>query len=311
MAKKQGVQDGASTATKIWVTLLILFGLAIIGAFTAAVITLFNGAGGGYGANVAVIPVEGVLVANDDGSFGSGVAASDTLLEDIRKAEGESSIKAVIFRINSPGGSAVASDEVATAIRRMQKPSVAVIREVGASGAYWVASATDHVVANPMSVTGSIGVLGSYLSFGRFLEHWNVTYNQLISGEMKDVGTPFRELTPQERLFLQQKLDAIHEYFLQSVAENRNMSAEQVRPLADGRFFLGSEAKENGLVDQLGGEEEALDWINATIKAEPVTVVYEHRRSLLDVLTSLSAQRSLTPAAALQAMQEESVPMAR
>jgi protease-4 len=310
MAKKQGIQEGASTATKIWVTLLILFGLAVVGTVIAAAITLFSGATG-YGANVAVIPVEGVLVANDDGSLGSGVAASDTLLADIKRAEEDGSIKAVMFRINSPGGSAVASDEIVTAIKRMKKPSVAVIREEGASGAYWVASATDHVVANPMSVTGSIGVIGSYLSFGRFLEHWNVTYNQLIAGGMKDVGTPFRELTPQERLFLQQKLDTIHEYFLQSVAQNRNLTADQVRPLADGRFFLGSEAKDAGLVDQLGGEQEALDWINATIKAEPVTVVYEHKRSLLDVLTSLSTQRSLTPETALQAMQAESVPMAR
>ena len=90
------------------------------------------------------------------------------------------------------------------------------------------------------------------------------------------------------------------------------MSVEQVRPLADGRFFLGSEAKENGLVDELGGEQEALDWINATIKEKPITVVYEHKRSLVDVLAGLSTQQSLTPEAALQAAAEQDgVPMAK
>ena len=205
MAKKSELQvHETSLSTKIWVTILVLVGLALVASIVAAVIMLFGGSNSSYGANVAVIPVEGeLLVGSDSSTLGASVASSDTILADIQKAEDDADIKAVIFRINSPGGSAVASDEIATAIKRMKKPSVAVIREVGASGAYWVASATDHVVANPMSITGSIGVIDSYLSFGRFLSDWNVTYNQLVAGDMKDVGTPYRELTPQERAFLQ------------------------------------------------------------------------------------------------------------
>ena len=304
-----------SIGTKILIAVIVLFGLALIAAMAAAMIAFFSGADLASGANVAVIPIEGVIVTGDTGSLG-GEVSSDTVVQDIRRAEDDSSIKAVLFRIDSPGGSAVASDEIAAAIKRMKKPSVAVIREVGASGAYWVASATDHVVANRMSITGSIGVIGSYLSFGRFLSDWNVTYNQLIAGDEKDIGTPFRELTPQERQFLQQKLDTIHDYFIQAVAANRNMTVAQVTPLADGRFFLGSEAQQDGLVDQLGGEQEALDWINATIKEEPVTVVYEHKPTLTDILAGLEAQRSALPGALAslpseQAISDVPAPMAR
>jgi protease IV len=311
MAQKE--QPDMKISTKIIIAVIIMFGLAIIASVVAAIIMLFSGTQSTFGANVAVIPIEGVLVASGESNAFSGVVTSDTLIDDISRAEEDDSIKAVLFRINSPGGSAVASDEVATAIARMKKPSVAVIREVGASGAYWSASAADHVIANRMSVTGSIGVIGSYLSFGRFLEHWNVTYNQLIAGDQKDVGTPLRELTPQERLFLQEKLDAIHQMFIESVAANRNMSVADLTPLADGRFFLGVEAKDAGLVDELGGETEALAWLNKTIGTEPVTVVYEHKASLLDVLAGLSAQgrlpSALEQAAALETRQQ--APMAR
>jgi protease-4 len=279
-------------------------------------ILLFSGTESSYGANVAVIPVEGVIMASGDASgFGSsGVVTSDDLIEKIQEAEDDAAIKAVVFRINSPGGTAVGSDEIATAIKGMKKPSVAVIREVGASGAYWVASSTDHVVANRMSITGSIGVISSYLSFGRFLEHYNVTYNQLTAGERKDVGTPLRELEPSERDFLQEKLDAIHHYFIFAVAENRNMTYDDVKALATGEFYLGFEAKENGLVDELGGEQQALDWINATLQIEPVTVVYEDEPSLLDLLAGVtSGTTRLTPEKALReaALQDEGVPMAR
>ncbi len=300
MAKKE-----TRIGMKIIIGLLILFGLAIIGSFLAALIMIFSGVEGSFGANVAVIPVEGVLLATGGGGFGSDILTSEDLIEDIEYAEEDDNIEAVVFLINSPGGSAVASDEIATAILEMEKPSVAVIREVGASGGYWVASANDHIVANRMSVTGSIGVIGSYLSFGRFLDRYNVTYNQLISGDRKDAGTPFRELDADERAYIQEKLDAIHWYFIQAVAANRNMSAEDVDALADGSILLGYEALELGLIDELGGEQEALDWINATLHIEPVTVVYEHEPSLMEVLAGLRAD----PLAGLDA--GVSVPMAR
>lgn len=285
--------EGTTFSTKIFVSVLILVALFLIATFIAGFILFFQG--GSENGNVAVIPIEGVIVSSSGGF--DGTVSSDMIVDDIRRAEDDDKIKAVLFRINSPGGSAVASDEVAEAIKRLKKPSIAVISEVGASGAYWITSACNHSVANRMSITGSIGVIGSYLSFGRFLNDWNVTYNRLIAGSEKDLGTPFREPTPKEKAFLQKKLDMIHEYFIEAVAENRNLSLEKVRSLADGSFFLGAEAKEDGLIDQLGNEQDALDWINATIGEKPVTVLYKHKRSLTDLLSSLETQKSSLPGA--------------
>lgn len=303
MAKKQETKTG----TKLLIALAILFGLALIGSLLASMILLMSGGERqAMGANVALIPVEGVLLASSDRYAGSGIVTSDLLIEQIERAEEERQIKAVIFLINSPGGSAVASDEVATAIAEMEKPSAAVIREVGASGAYWVATATDHVIANPMSVTGSIGVISSYLSFGRFLEEWNVTYNRLVAGERKDLGTPFRELDEEEQAFLQEKLDRIHGHFIAAVAENREMETAEVEPYADGRLLLGSEALDAGLIDDLGGKQAALDWINTTLRIEPKTILYEQQVSILDVLASLQGEDPLSKLGL-----ETSVPMAR
>lgn len=288
MAKKQETRLGI----KIIIGLGILFGLAIIGSILASILMLFNTGDTVIGANTAIIPVEGVLLSSMSGSW-DGVVTSDDLIDFIEEAENDDSIEAVIFLINSPGGSAVASDEIAQAVKKMKKPSVAVIREVGASGAYWLASSTDHSIANRMSITGSIGVIGSYLSFGKFLEHWNVTYNQMTAGEMKDTGTPFRELTAQERAFLQKKLDMIHKMFIEAVAENRNMSYEELQPLADGRYYLGKEAYDLGLIDQLGGEEEAIEWLNTTYGIEAVTRTYKKDVSIVDVLTHLEAPSPL------------------
>jgi len=307
---KQTEPSELSLTAKIWIVIMILCGLAFIATLVAAVILLFSGTDTVYGANVAVIPIEGeILVGGND----FGVVSSDTVIEDLRIADEDERIEAVILRINSPGGSAVASDEIAAAVQNLSKPSVAVIREVGASGAYWIASSSDHVVANRMSITGSIGVIGSYLSFGKFLNRWNVTYNQLIAGDQKDLGTPFRELTPAEKRFLEEKLDLIHEEFIIAVAANRNMTVEQLRPLAQGQFFLGSEAKKNGLIDELGGERQALDWLKTQGIEEPVLVVYEHEPSIVDLLSGLSAEGP-TPEAALQALSRDAatdVPMAR
>jgi len=289
-------------STKLWITLLIIIGLMAVASISAAIIRFGGQARTG---NVAVIPVEGVILAGTNG-FREGVVTSDTLNQDLDDAAKDDSIKAIVLLINSPGGSAVASDEVAEKVQSIDKPVVAVIREVGASGAYWIASSADEVFANRMSITGSIGVLGSYLSFGKFLRHWNVTYNRLVAGDMKDIGTPFRELTPREQRFLQAKLDTIHQEFIAAVAENRNLSVENVTALADGRFLLGSEAQDAGLVDKLGGEQAALDWINATLHITPEPIVYERKPSLLSILASLKSQGRLP---ALDA--GVTVPMAR
>lgn len=277
-----------STGTKILVTILVLFGLLVVASFSAGVIMLFGDRVDT--GNVAVIPVEGVLMAGT-GRTPAGVVTSDQLIDDLDRAEEASSVEAIVLLVNSPGGSAVASEEVARRVARAEKPVVTVIREVGASGAYWVASATERVVASPMSVTGSIGVIGSYLSFGDFLDDWNVTHNRLVAGDWKDVGTPLRELDDEERAFLQGKLDAMHELFIDAVAENRNLTRSSLEPVADGRFLLGQEALDLGLVDELGGKEAAFAYLTETHDIEVDEVLYEHTQSLLDILASAESSR--------------------
>lgn len=157
-------------------------------------------------ANVAIIPVKGVIMVDDSSSLFTDYASSEDIKELIVKANKKPMIKAIILDINSPGGSAVASQEIADAMKRTNKTSVAVIREVGASGGYWVASSCDHVIANSMSITGSIGVIASYLQFSGFLNDYNVTYERLVAGKYKDMGTPYKELTFEERRLMEKSL---------------------------------------------------------------------------------------------------------
>lgn len=288
--------------TKVALIILVLFGLAIIASISATIIMLF---GNEYErGNIAIIPLEGVIVAGTE-TVSSGLITSDRVIDDLERAEEDDGVQGIILLINSPGGSAVASDEIAAKVSTLEKPVAAVIREVGASGAYWVASSADKVFANRMSITGSIGVIGSYLSFGRFLDEWNVTYNRLVGGELKDIGTPFRELTPREEAFLQERIDMIHEFFVQAVEENRNLTDEQLRPFADGRFLLGSEALAAGLIDALGGEDEAIAWLEEELDITAEPVVYEHKRSLAELLSAVQARNPLSLA------REATVPMAR
>lgn len=255
----------------IIITLLVLMVLSIIIAWvlSGSMETPILATG-----NVAVIPVKGVIVTEKGQSlFASDEADSKTLIRQIKDIEKNPGIKAVIFEINSPGGSAVASEEVASAVKSLKKYKVAVIRETGTSGAYWVASACDKIVASRMSITGSIGVISSYLDFAGLLERYNVTYQRLVSGSYKDIGTPYRHLTPDEEKLLQKKIDMIHSYFVDSVASNRKMPVEKMKELSTGMFFLGFEAKELGLVDEIGGREEAVELIKAELKLENVNIV--------------------------------------
>ena len=242
--------------------------------------------------NVALIPVKGVITVDPASGWGESVASSTEIIEFIEKAGKNPKIKAIILDINSPGGSAVASEEIAVAVKKANKTTVALIREVGASGGYWVASAADQIVANRMSITGSIGVFSSYLEFSGLLRDYNVTYQRLVSGEYKDMGSPFKELTQDERNLLQNKLDRIHIYFINEVAANRGISPEQVETLSTGAFYLGIEAKELGLVDVLGGKQEAIDIVEKKLNITAELAKYEKRKTLFDVLGEVMNQRS-------------------
>lgn len=246
----------------------------------------------GYG-NVAVIPIKGeIMIEGSSGFFSTDVASSSEIVSYIEDAAKNKEIKAIVLEIDSPGGSPVASDEIATAIKRANKTTIAHIREIGASGAYWIASSANIIVANRMSITGSIGVFGSYLDYSGLLNRFNVTYERLVAGKYKDAGIPYRKMTPEEELIFQRSLDRLHTYFIEEVARNRNMSVEKVRNLSTGQWYLGVDAKDLGLVDVLGDKNDVDKILHDKLNETPVYVRYEHKKTFFDRLASAMAEQS-------------------
>jgi protease IV len=278
--KKEGVKRNRtkSIILTILAAIVILF---IILPLSSLMLSQQN-----YG-NVALIKIEGVI-SNSKAGFGMTTVSANTVTNFISQAEKNKNIEIIVIEINSPGGTPVASDEISVAIKNAKKPTVALIRDVGASGGYWIASATDHIFANRMSITGSIGVISSYLEFSKLMEDYGVGYERLVSGEYKDLGVPFKELDNKERKVLQTKINKIHDFFVEEVAVNRNMNSFEVRKLATGEFYLGSEALELGLVDQLGGFNELEAYLKNTYSLEKISYLkYEKELGLQDILMGL------------------------
>ncbi len=243
--------------------------------------------------NVAIVPLTGVITIGSSSSvFEASVVDSTKFSKLLKDISEENSIKAVVLEINSPGGSPVASDEIGEAVKklRLNKTVVSVIREVGASGAYWIASGTEKIFANRMAITGSIGVIGSHLEFAGLLKDYNVTYRRLVSGKYKDLGTPYKEMSLEEQEIYQKVLDGIHTEFIDEVSRNRNLSEEKVRSLATGMFYLGSEAKELGLVDEIGNKEDAIKYIEAKLNITAESTEVKMKRGFFESFAdSLSA----------------------
>ncbi len=239
---------------------------------------------------IAIIKIDGEIGVSS--YFNDGLNIEE-VINNLKDANSDTKIKGIILEINSPGGTVVASKEIADAVKLIQKPKVAYIREVGASGAYWIASASDVIVADPMSVTGSIGVIGSYLDFSGLLGEYNIKYQSLTAGKYKEAGSPYKNLTEDERKVLQSKINLIYKYFVDEVSKNRNMSLEQVKNLANGGIYLGIEAKENGLIDYLGDKNLAINITKQLANiSEAKLITYEKEQTWLDVLKSFGAEAS-------------------
>src|SRR3989344_1669632 len=294
MAKKEQNESGFKKAGSIILTLIqIAIGLLKFGAFVLLIFVLLVMLGSSIPqniqtGNVAVIPIEGIITTGDSGGVSSNTN-SQAIVKLIDEASESDSIKAILLDLNSPGGTPVATDEIAQAILEVDKPVVAVIHEVGASGAFWIATSADYVFANRMSVTGSIGVQASHLEFGDFLEEYNVTYRKLTAGKYKDIGTIWREMSPEEQVVYQKVLDQLHTEFIKAVAKNRNLEESHVRSLATGMVFLGSEAKEFGFVDELGNKKDALKYIEQQLNITAKPVEYREQPGFLEEIAGLTS----------------------
>lgn len=224
--------------------------------------------------------------------FGATKGSRD-IVNQIESANNDPSVDGVLLVINSPGGTPVASHEIVRAVKNLQKPSVALIREVGASGAYWVASAADHIISDELSLTGSVGVLGGYLEFSEFLERYNISYERVTGGEYKDIGSPFRPLSDEERVLLQEKVDIMHSFFIKDVVENRGLTKEQADIISTGIYFVGLESVAIGLVDELGSEIDAKNYFEETLKRDVNLVRRQERTSFFDMLLGFNIQNPL------------------
>jgi len=216
------------------------------------------------GKAVGLVFLEGVITTGASGSglLGS-VLGSDSVLAELRKAREDPATRAVVLRINSPGGSAAGSQEIAREVRRLReagKVVVASLGDVAASGAYWVASAAQHIVANPGTITGSIGVIMEVQNLEGLYGKLGIRYETIKSGPHKDMGSPSRPLEPEERAILQGMVDDIFQQFVDAVVQGRagKVTREQVLALADGRVFTGRQALEKGLVDELGNLRDSI-----------------------------------------------------
>ena len=241
---------------------------------------------GSFG-NVALINIDGPIMSHSSsgGIFGSEGFSSSFVVETLRNIANDDSIIAVVLSIDSPGGGAVASQEIVQALKDLDKPKISIIRSLGASGAYWVASATDKIYSNPLSIVGSIGVTSSYLEFSGLLERYNITYERIVSGDHKDLGSPFRSLTDQEREMLLNQINIVHDFFVSDVAANRNMDKESLEMLATGQIFIGSEALNNGLIDEIGTIDDVKNYLEETMNTTVTFKQIQRRRSFFDIMS--------------------------
>ncbi len=211
---------------------------------------------------IAVVPVEGVI-ASADSSTGELQPATtpEGLADALQQARDDASVAAVVLEVNSPGGGVTASDEMHQSIldfkEQTGKPVVVSMGDTAASGGYYISTAADRIVANETTLTGSLGVIFTLTDFSELAERYGVEQEVVKSGEFKDMGSSFRDLTPEERQILQSIVDESYDEFVSVIVEGRGLSEERVREIADGRVYSGEQAKELGLVDSFGGLDEA------------------------------------------------------
>ena len=221
-------------------------------------------------------------------------------VDQLKSYRKQSQIKALVLHINSPGGGAAASQEIYTEVLRIRKEYkkkvVASMGSVAASGGYYIACAADKIVANPATITGSIGVIAEWVNWGELM-NWAKLKNEIIkSGEYKDAGNPTRPLTENERRYFQGLIDGLYKQFVQAVADGRQMTVEQVKILADGRVFTGEDALNKGLVDEMGTLQDAIRLAGkiANLRGEPKVISVKKKKiSFWDLL--LNDAGSLLP----------------
>ena len=263
-------------------TALTIVALIGIGFIALSVLGNFLSEGGWIGGDkVAVIRIEGIILDSRE------------TIEELRHYRDNPSVKAIVLRIDSPGGAVVPSQEIFAEVRKTRaEGKIKVVTSMGnvaASGGYYIAAATDRIVANPGTLTGSIGVIMELANVKGLLEKVGVQSVIIKSGRHKDMASPFRAMTPEDRALLQTVLDDVHAQFIDAVATGRSLQLEQVKTLADGRIFTGKQAQTVNLVDELGDLHDAIQLAARLvgISGEPRVIETHKRFSWRDLLQGL------------------------
>lgn len=242
---------------RLWLAILLASGTAL--GLSVAAILLFP-AGGLFVVprDVVVIPIEGMVSATPSASA-LGLASSGEITRALREADRDPSVAAIVLRINSPGGTPAAVQEIATEVRRLHKPAVASLGDIAASGAYYIASQARRIYASSDTLTGSIGAIWVFQNATGKHEKEGTNFTAVKSGRFKDLGADYRGITEEEKAYIQRMVDDVTDRFVEAVASGRNLSPSEVRALADGRFLSGVAARESKLVDEIGTFYDAVE----------------------------------------------------
>ncbi len=264
----------------LFITLIVVAVLMFVAIFVITIVMAVSDNSAmdfSYGKSVGLVEIIGPIVS------------SDNAVRQIKKYRDNNSVKAIVVRLETPGGGVAASQEIYEALKtaREKKPVVCSMGEVAASGGYYIACGCDSIVANPGTLTGSIGVILSYAMVEELMRKIGIKFEVIKAGEVKDMASPFREMSPQERALLQAMIDDVHLQFMEAVSEGRNIPLDSVKLFADGRVFSGRQAYQLKLVDKLGTQDDAVMMAGdmAGLKETPKVIREKKRRpSIFDLL---------------------------
>jgi protease-4 len=284
--KKKAIIIGVSVAVAVAVVVLVL--VLVLGIPSRPV-----------AGKIAVIPLSGTITTTESSLFSGSTITPDLVKDYLTRAEKDKAVEAIVFRIESPGGEIAPCQEILWEIERVKETKTIGVSMGGtaASGGYYISTQADKIVALPTTMTGSIGVISQIMNVEGLLEKLGIQIETFKGGKYKDMYSGFREMTPEEGEIMQEMVDEYYEQFIEVVAEGRGLGEEEVRDLATGQIYTGTEAKELGLVDELGDLNTAINMTAELAGIEAPIVEYYQKpgltlRSLLGFVDAIRARIS-------------------
>ncbi|MCA9930223.1 MAG: signal peptide peptidase SppA [Anaerolineales bacterium] len=287
----------------LWILLSVVVGFMLpvcscslfLGASIAGLAAFDTGTGSttslGTGDAVAIVRVEGVLLSSDDATLPG--PYSGRIIADLRAAEADETVKAIVLRINSPGGTVTSAAQIHEVLAdEISKPVIVSMSAVAASGGYYISAPADYIFARADTVTGSLGVILTLYNAEELINEIGVDVINITSGPNKAIGSPWQELTSEQQLILETSIDEAYDDFVNIIVDGRHLPEADVLELADGRTYSGRQAVDNGLVDELGNLQDAINKAAdmGGIVGQPRIVEYEHLPSIEQLLAGFSTR---------------------